>query len=100
VNWLTLLGAKLTTELGGATKLAKTAPKGVSVHSLGPGGVVIRAGTVPQVGDVNRHDLLPLYHAVGHLVASHRAPDKALETVAVEGMTGETKNDWLRRFFV
>jgi Type VI immunity for VRR-NUC len=100
VNWLTLLGAKLTTDLGGAKNLAKTAPTGVSVLPLGPGGVLIRAGESPQIGDVNRHDVLPLYHAVGRLVSPRRAPDEALENVSIEGMRGETKNDWLRRFFV
>jgi len=100
VNWLTLLGGKLTTELGGAKNLAKTAPKGVSVLPLGPGGVLIRAGEAPQIGDANRHELLPLYHAVGKLVSPRRAPDDALETISIEGMKGETKNDWLRRFFV
>ena len=69
MNWLTLLGAKLTTGLAGAKSLAKAVPKGVSVLTLGPGGVVIRAGEAPQVGNVNRNDLLPLYHAVGQLVA-------------------------------
>jgi Protein of unknown function (DUF3396) len=100
VNWLTLLGAKLTTDLGGAKNLAKTAPTGVSVLPLGPGGVVLRAGQAPQVGDVNRHDLLPLYHAVGQLVSPRRAPDEALDLIYIEGMPEEARNDWLRRFFV
>jgi hypothetical protein len=100
VNWLTLLGPQPTTALGGANKLGRAAPTGVSVLPLGPGGVVIRAGQRPEVGDVNRNDLLPSYHAVGQLVSPVRAPDEALASVSINGMTGETKNDWLRRFFV
>lgn len=100
VNWLTLLGPGLTAAMGGTEALAQHAPADVSVLPLGPGGALLRAGESPAVGDVNRGDPLPLYHAVGRMLAPVVAPDEALDEVAVKGMQGDDAYDWFRRFFV
>jgi hypothetical protein len=99
VSWLTLLGPALGADLGGHAQLEKSAPRDVSVLPLGQGGTLLRAGAAPQLGDANRQDLLPTYHAVGRLVAPRRAPDNALEDVGITGMTEEQADGWLRRFF-
>lgn len=100
VNWLTLLGPGLTAAMGGVEALAQYAPADVDVLPLGPGGALLRAGPAPAVGDVNRGDPLPLYHAVGRMLAPVLAPDEALDEVAVDGMEGDDAYEWFRRFFV
>lgn len=100
VSWLTFLGPQITQELGGLKALAKAIPKGGSVLPLGHGGVLLRAGERPELGDVNRRDLLPLYRAVGRLVSPRRASDEALDDLLIEGMQEEAALAWLRRFFV
>ena len=99
VNWLTFLGADMTEALGGQAALAAGAGADVSVLPLGQGGTMLRAGSAPQIGDVNRQDLLPACRAVGQLVAPVVAPDSALDELAINGMSEEDARDWLRRFF-
>ena len=99
VNWLTFLGAKATAALGGLEALERNAPEGVSALALGKAGVILRAGDAPQIGDVNRQDTMPVYGAVGKLVADVVAPDEALEQIFIKGMSDEDAHDWLRRFF-
>ncbi|MDR6887729.1 MULTISPECIES: type VI immunity family protein [Variovorax] len=100
VNWLTFLGAELVAALGGSDALASSAAAEVSVLPLGQGGVILRAGEAPKLGDVNRKDLLPAYHAVGRLVGPVRATDEALDELLIDAMSEEDAYDWLRRFFV
>lgn len=100
VSWLTLLGPGLTAALSGGDALAQNAPAEVSVLPLSQGGAMLRAGEAPALGDVNRRDPLPVYQAVGRMVAPVVAPDEALDEVAVDGMQGDDAYDWLRRFFV
>ena len=99
VNWLTFLGAEATAALGGLAGLERNAPAGVSVLALGKAGVILRAGDAPQIGDVNRQETVPIYGAVGKLVADVVAPDEALEQIFIKGMSDEDAHDWLRRFF-
>jgi len=99
VSWLTFLGPEISEELGGQKALAKAAPTGVSVLPLGKGGVLLRAGKQPELGDVNRRERLPLYRAVGRLVSPRRASDEELEDLNIQGMSDEAAIDWLRRFF-
>lgn len=100
VSWLTLLGPRITAELGGREALESQCPADVSALPLGRAGALLQAGVAPQLGDVNRHDLLPAYRAVGQLVVPRRTTDDALDDLVIEGMTEEDANDWLRRFFV
>lgn len=100
VSWLTLLGKRITADLGGVAALKKAAPKGVSILPVSGGGLLLRAGKAPQLGDVNRHDLLPLYRAVGKMVSPGRASDEDLNELVIQGMSEEAALDWLRRFFV
>jgi hypothetical protein len=100
VSWLTLLGPDITTDLGGRAALESQSPADVSVLPLGNRGTLLRAGDCPQLGDVNRQELLPEYRAVGHLVAPRRSTDDALDDLLISGMSDEDAHDWLRRFFV
>lgn len=55
VGWLTMLGDGLVEKLGGVPELRLCTVTKV------PGGIIIRAGKAPEVGDVNRKDDLPAY---------------------------------------
>lgn len=98
VSWLTLLGPRLSEKLGGLGRIKRGLTKGVAALPVGAGGVALRAGEKPELGDRERGDLLPEYHAVGKLVAPHRASDDALEDVLV-GMLDKDARAWLCRFF-
>jgi hypothetical protein len=100
VNWLTFLGAEAAAALGGLAALERSAPAGVSALGLGKAGVILRAGDAPQIGDANRQETLPIYGAVGKLIAQVVSPDEALEQILINGMSEERAHDWLRRFFV
>jgi len=100
VSWLTFLGAKTAADLGGAKALKSAASPEIAVLPVDHGGVLLRAGKSPQLGDVNRHDMLPVYRAVGRLVSPRRAPDEALDDLMILGMSEEAAHGWLRRFFV
>ena len=80
VNWLTLLGAELTERKGGATAIAAALGPDIHVHPLGTG-VCIQAGPLPQLGDVNRGDDLPIYRRVGAFLKDIRTtePERWLE---------------------
>jgi hypothetical protein len=100
VSWLTFLGSGITDDLGGREVLVTKCPSNVSVLPLGNRGCLLRAGDAPELGDVNRQDLLPAYQAVGHLIVPRRTTDEAFEDVVISGMSEEAAHDWLRRFFV
>ena len=100
VNWLTFLGAEAAAALGGLAALERSAPAGVSALALGKGGVILRAGDGPQTGDANQQETLPLYGAVGKLIAPLVAPGEALDRILIKGMSGEQAHDWRGRFFV
>ena len=100
VNWLTLLGAEAAAALGGLAAIEQSTPVGVSALALGKGGVILRAGDAPQVGDTNQQEILPIYGAVGKLITPVMAPDEALEQIFIKGMSEKHTYDWLHRFFV
>lgn len=99
VSWLTFLGSAICADLGGLARLRRAAPAALEVLPLGAGGALIQAGVEPQLGDVNRQDLLPAYRAAARLVSPRRTPDDAFEDVGVDGMSEEQADEWLRRFF-
>src|SRR5207237_7456939 len=53
VNWLTFLNADYCDRLGGLPLLRKKFDKDIVVHST-ENGVMIQAGPLPEIGDVNR----------------------------------------------
>jgi hypothetical protein len=61
--------------------------------------VLIRAGTQPELGDVNRGQALPAYHAVGKVLTPLRVPDDVIDNLLVTGMTPEESQAWYARFF-
>ena len=62
-RWITLLGTKLTALAGGTALLRKKLDPKITLEKIG-GGVMIRAGKVPELGDVNRRDRAPLLRSL------------------------------------
>lgn len=99
VSWLTFLGARITSALGGREAMESRCLSDITVLPIGFGGTVLRAGLTPALGDANRKDFLPAYRAVGQLVTPCRTTEAAFEDVVILGMSEEAAHDWLRRFF-
>jgi hypothetical protein len=68
VNWLTVLCDAFVDRLGGRPELRRPLPGSVDLKDL-PGGLLLKSGPVPRLGDTNRQDLLPEYKAVYKAVA-------------------------------
>jgi hypothetical protein len=98
-GWLTLVGRRLVDTLGGETALARALPAEVTLHTL-PFGVLIQAGPRPLLGDVNRREALPLYRAVGRVLAPVRSPAHPayMYKSAAEGEDYGWTEKWLARF--
>lgn len=89
-NWLTILDNRLLEELGGAAHLPRRLaeawatiidqpagtdlPPGVTLHEY-DGGVVIRAGEHPQLGDVNMGNIPETYRTVSAALRPWRFED-------------------------
>jgi hypothetical protein len=96
VSWLTLLGHELVERKGGWEAIEKALAArslDIVVHPLGDN-VCIQAGPLPQIGDVNRGDQLPLYHQVGRYLKDLRSSDPPWQ---LDGLADDTE-EWYARF--
>jgi Protein of unknown function (DUF3396) len=98
VNWLTFLGAHWVGEAGGRATLQAALPDAFVFHDCG-GGLLIQAGSRPQMGDRNQKLWVTLYPELSRLlkpirVQKHRPLDFAGRNRFDEQKTEE----WLSRF--
>lgn len=94
VNWLTLLGPEALDRLGGMEAVvAALSDDEISVMPMGAG-VCIRAGELPQLGDRNRQDDLPVYRKVGRYLKDLRLQLRPF----LPGMNQDESEVWLARF--
>ena len=97
-NWLTFLNTDYCDRLGGLPVLRKKFDKSVVIHDANNNGVIIQAGPLPEIGDVNRQKNLPIYHQVG----KELAPIRCREHPPIFGPGGfadkEVTEKWLSRF--
>ena len=95
VGWLTMLCDAFVAELGGPPTLEDS-----SVSTV-PGGIILRAGAAPAVGDVNRKDDLPAYREVYAYIEplAREMPEKApwFSFFRTAGSDDRTEA-WYRRF--
>lgn len=97
VNWLTMIGTAACERLGGAGALRDRMGPEIVVHELSHG-LMIQAGSMPEIGDTNRRRSVPLYHRVGRALAPIRDPDHPA-FLTVDGADDEdATNEWLGRF--
>jgi hypothetical protein len=98
VNWLTLVGARLLERLGWKPALRRQLEgAGVLVHEV-KFGVVLQAGDLPSLGDVNRGDSLDAYRAVYRVVSPLFAPELTPPFDLGRGNDAELTDTWYRRF--
>jgi hypothetical protein len=93
VNWLTILGPAFVERLDKAGRRPETNPL-VAVEPLGAG-LLLRAGDVPQAGDINRLQIPAAYVTADAMVRPIRAT--TCHNFGVP-WTEVTTNDWLTRF--
>lgn len=100
VNWLTMLADDLLNELGGVPRVRSA----LSVAQVGfipvRGGVILRAGQRPIIGDIDSGDDLSAYRAVYELIEPLQA--KARDRYGAFALPGpdhvEKTERWLTRF--
>ena len=94
VGWLTMISTAFIEKLGGLPRIRASLSKQVDIIDT-IGGVILKAGMAPAMGDVNRRDLLPLYKEVYHVIAP-------LVTIAAKRspylISAEKTGTWFRRF--
>lgn len=99
IGWLTFVGDELIDRLGGRDALgasAEGAGLGVRAYSRG---IALQAGPVPELGNVNRRQTLPLYHEVGRILAPVFPPEDFLAKIDVKGIADPDEElAWLKRF--
>lgn len=95
VNWLTLIDSSLVEQLGGRSALRGQLSDAIDLHDL-PAGLMIQAGRVPGLGDVNAGDKLPLYRAVHRALMPVRNTDHW--PLGDRGFWQEETRRWMGRF--
>ena len=63
VHWLNFFGPELSAAVGGLPAVREALPDAASVVELPRGGLAVRLGAYPEIGDMNRRDNLPTYRA-------------------------------------
>jgi hypothetical protein len=89
VNWLTLLDADLVKQLGGQRGLRGKLSTDIDLITT-KHGVIVQAGPIPGLGDVNRKEVLPLYREVDALLQPW------IETAGGRSMGFQTKDSVAR----
>lgn len=102
VGWQTLLGARIVEKLGGAENIRLALPGEMIVDDLPLGGCRIVLGPDPEIGDVNRQQLLPRYRAVAEFLDDAgllHVPSRVVYFVDRMGMADlDAMQKWHRRF--
>lgn len=100
VNWLTVLGDPLVARLGGRQALGReidSRPE-LALHDY-PGGVVVQAGPVPQIGDQTQGMMPRAYGVAGGLLKDVRTePFDLLTELRYPEDSEAFSHAWLNRF--
>lgn len=107
IGWITFLGMEFATKLGGVNGILARIPgefqNSIALRHLKNGGISIRAGNAPQLGDAENGDSIPLQRAVGHALREIWCGSGPECGQVVEGFPKDpahTEEDlWSRRFF-
>jgi hypothetical protein len=99
VGWLTLVSDALAKKAGGEAKIRKALTKEIEVIPV-KGGLMIKAGPAPRIGDTNRRDPLDdyrqVYRALKPVLEAAIARSKAISIAAPD--FAEKSIQWFRRF--
>ncbi len=99
VNWITAVSAVGLRRLGGSAALARALPAECVVTESRIGAAIIRAGQLPEIGDVNRQDHVPLYQAVARALGPLWCSEDYSRQINLMYFDEEAGHAWLRRFF-
>jgi len=102
VNWLTILDDSLVAELGGLEALTSALGEGITIHQW-DGGILIQAGDMPEIGDVNQGLWPRAYCQVNDATKALRFEDYPSSSVALIKVPKpldayEETLKWVRRF--
>lgn len=96
-RWLTMLSNNLVDRLGGLANLHAQVAEGVEIRELEKG-ILIRAGSKPEIGDVNKGEMTPLVASVAHAIeAVTYFHDNSL--LPIFNGNKEQRDRWERRFW-
>ncbi|KAI5916444.1 MAG: DUF3396 domain-containing protein [Nitrospira sp.] len=98
-NWLTFIDQGRVQRLGGEAGVRSALDPAVELTSIN-GGLLMRAGPTPAIGDENRRDRLPLYRSVFRVIEplTVDAFDRALDLVLEDDEEAtELSQRWRRR---
>jgi hypothetical protein len=97
--WINFLGPSLTEKLGGIDALRSQLRGDFDVSPCGHAGACVTIGKDPQVGDVNRGDVLPLYREFAALLQPWlRTPKYVYFTDPGENGDPDAQEEWHQRF--
>jgi hypothetical protein len=96
-RWITFLGLELTEQLGGIEALKQRLPRPITVEKIETG-VLIRAGRLPEVGDVNYRIETPLLRKVAKVLEPITLFDEIDLLSNFANFDEGTLRRWERRF--
>jgi hypothetical protein len=101
INWLTMIDDRRALMLGGAAKIAEALGPSCVVERY-DGGIVVRAGREPALGDMNRGDIPSAYRSAARVVKPLRFAGfrkHGLFRGLPHGLDDKSETlDWLARF--
>jgi hypothetical protein len=99
VNWLTFLGPSMLRDLSTTQAALLKQASAATVEALSSETVVLKAGSVPRRGDVNRLDIPEAYAEVDKMVRARRCDgtDDAGDPITFFGAWLRTEQ-WFLRF--
>ncbi|MCK6523997.1 DUF3396 domain-containing protein [Myxococcota bacterium] len=96
--WLNVFNRGLLQSLGGTASIASKIPE-ATLTSVGAGGLLLRLGHLPEVGDVNRLNDLPLYRRLAAILEPQlRVPKVVFFRDDGNNSAAELQSWWHRRF--
>jgi len=99
INWLTFLGSTILEMLGGIDNLRGRLAGGDTELVETSGGLMIKGGSEPGIGDVNRFEMLESYHVVGRALSTVRSDrHPPFLGSARRQIDAEISETWLRYF--
>jgi hypothetical protein len=95
-NWVCLLSERMIAHLGGGSQLAESlvATPGITTRDVGTG-MLVRAGMVPQIGDIPRGDAIPMFRSVAKVLRPVRMD--SIDGLG-SGFPDERAQEWLDAF--
>ncbi len=93
VNWLTLLDYEFLNQIGGLDNLRLHLGGDITVEEQKQG-IIIKLGSKPILGDVNRHEDVQIYRCANNAIKSLRTP----EHLPFPGFNKDETQEWLARF--